>query len=87
MDYCSAPEYTLLPSNVLTGSMAASYQQRTDRVHAVRMVDGKPDGEAACGYAYRRTDLSSDRDWKTVMQVIRCRACAEKLGVATGAEA
>jgi hypothetical protein len=66
--------------------MAMPYQQRTDRVHAVPMANGKPDGEAAYGYAYRRAALSPERDLETVMLVIRCRACAGDLDVVTGAE-
>jgi hypothetical protein len=72
-------ETKLVPSKVLTGSMAQNYEESLIATHAVEVVDGVPAAETVCRKSVRG-ELSGSFD--RTMIVTRCAACAEPIGEA-----
>jgi hypothetical protein len=55
------------------------------RTHAVRVENGSPAAEAACGWELAGAAVE-DRDWFSTPYVERCRDCAEALDAVKGPE-
>jgi hypothetical protein len=82
MDFVVFPEYTLVRSNVVTGSMAASHQQKLVALHAVaRDDDGTVHNRTECGLPCRfGPDEGEPRAWDQVHPYLKCQVCVDTAG-------
>src|SRR5689334_14308749 len=84
VDYVVFPEYVMVRSNVLTGSMAASHQPQLVALHAVSRDDtGRLNNRTECGQFCRfDPDQVEFKTWDEINPAQRCQQCVDTAGCA-----
>jgi hypothetical protein len=82
VDYVAYPEYELVQSNLATGSMSTSYQQRLIAYHAVaREGNGMLRKTTECGLLYAFPPNAAEPiPWLDTYMMKRCQECVDTAG-------
>jgi hypothetical protein len=81
VDYVAYPEYTLVPSNVVTGSMAVRHEQKLDALHAVARDDIGKVTVTACGQpCLIKPEDGEPVSWDQVNIRLKCPDCTAMVG-------
>jgi hypothetical protein len=86
MVYRTAFERTARESNLISGSMAVTYEHPVVQINAVRVIDGTPEQASACfrRVRYAAVDFYGERPWPSGAPQLWCTDCyaeLEDLGV------
>jgi hypothetical protein len=82
VDYVVFPEYEMVRSNVVAGSMAVSHQPQLIALHAVVRDDsGKLSDRTECGQLCRFDPQQVEfRTWDQINPMQRCQLCVDTAG-------
>jgi hypothetical protein len=81
MDFVAWPDYEMVRSNVVTGSMSVSHQPKLIKVHAVKRDDGGVASKTECGrLCSADPDQTEFQTWDAVHPYSKCQRCVDTAG-------